>query len=138
MANRAVRGETRSNMVRVRRSSKVGLMAGVTRCRRVGVVVVDVALRAGQRRMHTRQGIIRVLGVIEVDGRPVRCCVARIAGRGEARGRMIRICRAVPIRLMASETCGRQCRVVVIRMALGTARRGMGTRQREHRRVIEA
>ena len=122
VADRAVGRESRRDVIRIRRPVEVRLVARVARGRRVGVVVVRVALRAGQRRVHARQRIVGVQCVIEVDVRPVGRCVAGIARGGEARSRMVGIRRAVPIRLVAAEAgCG-QRRVVVVGVALRARR----------------
>lgn len=83
-------------------------MAAVTCGRRRGVVIVRVALHARQRRVHPCQWIVSVRRVVEIDGRPVRRVVARIAGGWERRGRMVRIRSPVPVRLVASVTRRRQ------------------------------
>ena len=133
MADRAVGREARRYVVRIRCAAVVGLVARVTSRGCVGVVVVRVALRAGQRRMHARQRIIRVLRVVEVDVCPIRCGVARVARGWEASRSVVGIRRAVPIRLMATEArCG-QSRVVVISVALRAGDRGVRARQWENR-----
>lgn len=125
-------------MIRVGRTVEVRLVARITRRRRIAIVVACVALRAAQRGMHASQRIVRILGVIKRDIRPVGGRVAGFARSRETGGRMIRVCRSSPIRLMTSEACRRQSCVIVVRMALRAGHSRMRPRQRKDRGVIEA
>jgi len=103
MADRAVGRESRCDVVRIRGPVVVRLVARVTGGRSIGVIVIRVALGAGQRGMNASQRIVGVLRVVEVDIRPVDRGVARFACGREARSRMVWIRGAVPIRLMTTE-----------------------------------
>ena len=87
--------------------------------------------------MHSSKRIVRVLRVIEVDGRPVRCGVARVACRGKRCNRMIRAGCAGPVGLMTTETGNRQCGVVVVHVALCASNRCMCSGQCKDRCVIK-
>lgn len=73
VAERAVRRETRSDVIGIYRAGEISLVAGITICRRRRVVVICMALCAGHRRMSPRQRIIRIERVIEFRVKPVRC-----------------------------------------------------------------
>ena len=79
----------------------------------------------------------RERSVVVVERSPCpRCgCVARLASGREASCCMIRICRPIPVLLVASVTGGGKRRVVVIGVALRTLNRCVGSAQRE-RRVV--
>jgi len=96
-----------------------------------------VALHALQCRVRSRERVIRIRGVVEVDVGPIRRIVAGFARSGKRRGGMVGIGRALPVRLMAAVARRRQRRVVVICVALRARHRRMRSHQREDRRVIE-
>lgn len=124
-----------THVVRIRRRSEIRFVARVAVGRRASEHVVDVTLIARYVHMRTRQGKRGVV-VIEGRARPRSCCVAGIAGRGEASGRMIRVVRSVPVRLVAPVTrCGQGC-VVVVRVALQALQRRVRSSQRESRVVV--
>ena len=117
VAQGAIGRETRCDVIRVRGSRKIRLVAAVTVSRQRQVVVVHVTSRASHGRMRSRQRKRRGV-VIEGGACPVGRGVARCARRREAHCRMGRSIRSGVIRLMAGITiCGHGC-VVVIRMAL--------------------
>jgi len=80
----------------------------------------------------------REVGVIESRSGPGGGCMARSARRREARRSVIRIRRAVVIRLVAAHACGRQRRVVVVDVAhhASHGRCGMKSSKREGRVVV--
>jgi len=80
--------------------------------------------------------IHREVRVIERGSGP--CCggVASRTGGRESRRSVIRIGRAVVIRLVAAHARGRQCRVVVIHVAIGAGHGRVRPSQRERRRVV--
>jgi len=118
VAKRAIGGEPGRNVIRVRRPGEIRLVAGIAGSRRVRVIVVCMALGAGQRGMSSGQRIVGIHCVIEVDVGPVRRRMAGVAGRGKPGSRMARVCRSVPIRLVAAVAGRGQRAVVVIGVAL--------------------
>ena len=66
MADRAVGREAGRHVVGIRRPGEIRLMAGVAGRRRRCVVIVGVALGAGQRGMSASQRIVGIERVIEV------------------------------------------------------------------------
>ena len=138
VTDRTIRGEAGGNVIRIRGSSEICLVAAIASRRQVTVVVVGVALNASQRRVRARQSKVGIHRMIECDrGRPVDRVMARVASRREARGRVTGIRGSRPVCLMAAEASRRQGCVIVIRMALRASQRGVCAGQREHRRMIE-
>lgn len=105
-------------MIGIGGAIEIGLMARITGSGRICVGIVGMALRAGQRSVRTRQRIVRVERMIEIDVCPVRCGVAYVAGGGESGGSVTRVGCPIPIGLMAAETIGRQRCVVIVGVAL--------------------
>ena len=124
-------------MIGIRSPGEIGLVAGIAGGRRVHVVVVGVALHAGERRVNSGEWIVGVRRMIEVDGGPVRRRMAGVAGGGKSCCSVRRVCGAIPIRLVAAEASSRQCCVVVVDMALRARNGGMSASQREDRSMIE-
>lgn len=137
VADGAIRREPRSNVIGVRGSSKIRLMAGVACRRRRCVVIVRMALRAGQRRMHPRKWIVSVHRMVEGDQRPVGGRMARVASRGERGCNVIGIRSPRKIGLVAAVARCRQCRVVVVGVALRARDGGMSARKWKHRSMVE-
>ena len=129
MAGSAGSGEADLYVVGVVGSGIVRLMAGVTIRGHGCVVVVGVALRAGQRCMRARQREDRC--VIECGRRPVGRGVAQGAIGGEARRDVGRIGCAGKVGLMATIAIGWKRQVVVIGVALraGDSRVRSGERE---------
>jgi hypothetical protein len=97
-----------------------------------------MALRALHCCVHSGEWIVGVECVIEGYVRPVCCAVTGFAGRRESSGKMIRICCAFEIGLVAAIAgCG-QGFVVIVCMALSARNGRMGPRQREHCRMVKA
>lgn len=71
MALRAISGEPCGHVVRISSSREIRLVAGVTGCGRRYVVVVHMALRAGERGMRAGQRVMRINCVIELRIEPV-------------------------------------------------------------------
>jgi len=128
MADRTVGRESRGHMVRICCAVEIRLVAGIAGRWSVRVIVVRMALGAGQRGMSSGQWIVGIHRVIEVDVDPVRSRVARVAGRGKPGSRVAGVRRSIPIRLMAAVASGRKRAVVVIRMALCAAQCCMRSR----------
>jgi hypothetical protein len=137
VANRAIRRESRSNVIRIRGSSEVRLMTCIAGGWCVCVAVIDVALRTSQCRVETGKWIVCISSVIEIDGGPSRGVVACIAGCRERRGHVIWIGCSCPVRLVTAKASRGQGCVVVVRVALHARDSGMGTSQREDRSMIE-
>lgn len=96
------------------------------------VVVIHVALRAGERGMEPGQRETSG-GVIKGRGSPIRRAVARLARLRETSRRVRRIGGAVEIGQVAADTScvrGRQV-VIAIHVTLRALQGGMETRQRE-------
>jgi len=113
-------------MIGVCGSVEVRLVARVTSGWSVGVVIVGVALRAGERGVSASQRVVGIESVIEVHVRPVSRCVAGFACSGEPSGSMTWVGRAVPIGLVTAEAVCGERRVVVVGVALHASHRGVG------------
>ena len=129
--------EVRLHVARIRRSVEVCLMAAHASGIRSGqvVIAIHVALRALQRRMRTSERESRGR-VIEGCVTPRRRGVALLTGGREVRLHVIRIRRAVEIRLVAayaSRVCTGQV-VIVIDVTLGALQRRVRAGEREARR----
>lgn len=125
-------------MIRARRAGEVRLVARIAGSRSRRVVVVRVALRTGNSCVSAGQRIVGIGCVVEVDVCPIGSVMAGLASSRKSGGDVIRVGCTFPICLVAAIARCRQGRVVVIRMALRTWNRSMGSRQREYRGVIEA
>lgn len=104
-------------MVGSRRSREVRLMAAIASRRQSGVVVIDVALRAGDADMGASQ---RERGVVVIEGglRPRRGVMACVAGCGKAGADVVWIgCSGVICLMTAIAGCGKSG-VVVVHMTL--------------------
>ena len=125
-------------MIGVCGPGEIRLVAGVTCGRRCRVVVVGMALYAGQRCMHSSQWIVGVGRVIEGDSGPVAGVMTGVAGGREGCCDMAGIGCSCEIRLVTSIAVGGKRCVVVIGMALRTRHSSMRAGQRKDRRMIEA
>jgi hypothetical protein len=95
-----------------------------------------MALRALQRCMHSRQRIVRIDGVIKIDVRPCGGVVARVAGGRKRNGGVIRIGCILEVRLMTAKARRRQCRVVVVHVALSAGNRRVRSGEWKRRVVV--
>jgi hypothetical protein len=138
MADRAVCWESGCNVIGIRGPGEVRLVARITGRRCVYVVVVRVALDARQCCVRSCQRIVGIRRVIEGDSRPVGRVVTGVARSGECGRNVTGIRGTREIRLVTAVARRRQCRVVVIRVALRALQGCMCTRQREHRSMIES
>lgn len=119
-------------MVGVGRAVVIVLVAAHARPGGELVIVVDMTLRALQRRVRT--GKRKTSGcVVERGIGPVRGAMARLTGRGEARGSVGRIIRGAVVVLVASDASriGAGQRIVALDVALLTLQRGMKAGQWE-------
>ena len=116
---------------------EVRLMARVAGRRRVHIVVVGMTLNARQCRVHAGKWIVCIRRVVEIHGSPIRRRMAGIARRWKSRSGVARIRGSFPVRLVTAKAGRRQCRVVVVCMALAARYRRMGACKRKHRAVIE-
>jgi len=131
VADRAIRRETRRDMIRIRRAGEIRLVAGVTRSRRRGVVVIRVALGACQGGMSARQRIVRIERVVKGRIQPVGVAVARIAGVREIHLHVTGVRGSVEVsRVTGIAILGNGC-VVIVDMTLRTGKCGMRTQQRK-------
>jgi hypothetical protein len=89
-------------VVGIRGPREIRLVAGIARGRRRRVIVVRVALRASQGRMHSRQRIVCIKRVIKCDRVPVGCVVAGIARRGKRRRHVVRVAGPCKVCLVAA------------------------------------
>ena len=128
----AVGWESGCGVIRIRRASEIGLMAGVAGRGCVCVVVVGMALGTRKGRVHARKRVVGELGVIEGNGCPARCVVARFAGSRERGSRMVRIGGGGPVLSMAAIAVSGKRQVVVVHVALCAGHRRVGTREREY------
>ena len=71
MAERAIRWKSSRHVVRISGPCEVSLVTRVASRGSVDVVIVGVALHAGQRGMHSGQRVVRIHGVIELSVQPV-------------------------------------------------------------------
>jgi len=122
--------ETRCGVSRIRRVVVIRLVATDARCIRNVVVVIDVALRAGDRRsVETRQRPARS-SVVELAICPQNCVVAGLAGGRETDGNVINRCLCVVVIRLVARHAGRVRQVViVVHVALRAGRRRMEARQ---------
>jgi len=109
-----------------------GIAGGWRRC----VVVVRVALCAGECSVQTGEWIIRVHSMIEIYVRPISGGVAGFACCRERGSGMVWICGSVPISLVTAKAISRQRRVVVVCVARGTWNRCVRSGERERGRVV--
>ena len=137
VADGAVGGEAGGDVIGVGGAVEISLMAGVAGGGSGCVAVVGVALDAGERGVNAGERIVGVDGVIEVDGRPVGCVVAGVAGGGESSRSMSRVGGSVPVCLVTAEAGGGQSCVVVIGVALDAGQRGVCAGQRKDYVVIK-
>jgi hypothetical protein len=135
VADGAIGGESRRDVIGTCGSVEVRLMASVACGRSRCVVVVGVALRAGEGRMHPCQRVVGVDGMVEGDGSPVCGGVASGACGGEARGYVIGVCRCCKVSLMASIAGRWQSRVIVIGVALSASKASMSSCQGKSRMI---
>ncbi len=122
--------ETRGRVVGICRGFVHGGVTGITVGRRRGKIVVDVATAASNIYVRASQWE-RCLAVIESRTRPVGSLVAGRAVLREAGCRVVRIVRAVPVRQMARDACGRQSCVDVVFVAHIAGHRHMRPGQRK-------
>jgi hypothetical protein len=120
------------------RPGKIRLVARIAGGRGSNVVVIDVALNAGQGGVKTGQRIVGIKGVIEGDrARPVSCRVAGVASSWECGGDVVGVVGSGPIRKVAAVAICRQGCVVVIGVALRTRKGCMGAGEWKDRCMIE-
>ena len=122
------------NVIWIRRSSEICLVAAVAGGRQARVVVVRVALGAGHGGMSSGQREDRCM--IKAGWTPRAGCMTQSAIRGEARSYVIRIRRPREVGLVAAIAGGRQSRVVVVDMALRARHAHVRSRQRERSGVV--
>lgn len=137
VADGAIRGEAGGDVVWIRSSREVGLMAGVAGCWRRCVVVVGVALGTRDGRMSSGKRVVGIYGVIEGDGGPVSGVVARVACGWESRRNVTWIRGASEVSLVAPVACRGQCCVVVVGVALSACNGCVCAGEREDGGVIE-
>lgn len=123
------------HMVRIGRSGEISLVTRIAGRWGPCEHIVDVALDAVDTDVRSREGERGVV-VVERRSGPCRRRMAGIAGGRESRSGVVRIGRSIPVSLVTAKACGRQRRVVVIRMALGTGNSRVRTGQREPRVVV--
>lgn len=117
-------------MIRICGTREVRLVAAITRGWQCRVVVIDMALRAWNRGVRSRQRERRSV-VIERGLCPQRRVMAHLAGRREPGCCVIRIVRPGVVRFVARVTIRWHRRVVVIHVALRARNRGVRSGQRE-------
>lgn len=130
VARLAGRREAGRDVVRIGRVLVILLVAAIAVRRQICVVVVNVALIAGQSGVRASQGEGSIV-VVESRWDPSRGVVAHIAGRGIARLHVIWIIRFVEIIQMASDTLRVVQLVISIHVTLRALQGGMRTSERE-------
>ena len=130
VANGAVRREAGGDVVGTCGRGEVGLMAGVARGRRRDVVVVGVALRAGDGSVRAGERIICVKRVVKLGIEPVCSGVAGGTVVGETQlhvGRIVAGCKVLGV---TGEAICRRSFENVVRMAGRARQRGMRAGER--------
>ena len=130
VAESAVGRECRSDVVRIRSGGEVALVTCVAISRRRRVVIVRVALRARNRRVLTRQRVMRVQGVVKQRVVPVGCVVARTAIVWQSKRHVGRIVAVGEIRRVAGIALGRSSGEDIIDVACRALQRRVRTGQR--------
>ena len=130
MTDRAVLRKTGEDVIRILRVVEIRQMAGRTSCRQSFVLTIFVAVRTLPRSVATRQRELR-FAVVKGSRRPCGHIVAAGAVLGKARGRVIRILRAVEVCQMTGHTGRRQAGVLAIFMAVCALPGSMGAGQRK-------
>lgn len=114
VADSAIRGESRLNVIGAARSSEIRLMAGVAGRGRIHIVVVGVTLGACQGRMSTGQRIVGELCVVKARIEPIGRRVAGCAIVGQTQLYVRRIIAGGEIGLMTGEAItGRASKYVI-------------------------
>lgn len=131
MAQRAIRGEPGSFVIWIGCGVVILQMARSAIGGRARVLSAHVTAQTRDCRMHPRERILRVGGVIEVGVGPVRGGMADRAIGRPAEGHVIRICDRLVLLQMAAHAISGKRRVVVADMAGSAKYRGMGTSERE-------
>ena len=101
VTHRAIGRENRSNVIGIDRLSEVRLVALVTIGRRMYILIVHVAMDAGQGGVHSSKRISGVGDVIEFSIQPIRSRVAHATIMRQARRNVRRIGRPGEIWLVA-------------------------------------
>lgn len=71
MANRAIRRKARAYVAGIVRAVEVRLVTGIAVARRVCVIVVDVALRAGKTQVRAGKRIVGIQRGVETGIEPI-------------------------------------------------------------------
>lgn len=136
VASDAVLGESRSRVLRTGRFLKVRHVAGCAVAGNTGKLISGVTLYAGYGNVLSRQSKPGGGAVIESGAGPLRRVVTGFASGGEARGRVVRICRLLEVRQVASGAGGAQSGVLAAHMAGGARGGGMFAGQWEARCAV--
>jgi len=102
MAVQAIMTELPLLMIRIRCGVVISRMAIPTRMGQILILIIEMALIAGNRLMRTDE-LERRVGVIECRRAPHRRRMARRAILTETRLHMPRVCRLIVLHLMARE-----------------------------------
>ena len=125
VAHGAVGGESGCDVIGIGGRAEIRLMAGVAIGGRAGISIVGVALRAGNGRVHSRERIVGVRGVVEPCSQPVCRAVAHRAIVGQARRNVGRISRRDKLLLMARVAGCRGAFEPVVDVARDAVERGV-------------
>ena len=126
----ASNGETRRNVIWIRRRRVERLVTTVAIGRRRGEVAADVAAGAGNADVRSREWKDG-LAVVEVRGRPGNCRVARGAGRGNSCPHVVRVGGAVEILDVTRGAVGGRAIEPAADVAHGAIQTSMRARQSE-------
>ena len=135
MTGLTARRKARRQVIRVSRALVILLMTAIAGRRQRGVVVVHVAICAGNLGVETGQGKWCVV-VIEGSAGPRRGVVAGIAGLGETAGYVVRIRCALEIFEVASYAGAAGEPVISVDVALRALQRAMRAGKSESRRSV--
>jgi len=114
-------------MVWIRGPGEVRLVTGIAGCRRPCIHVVHMALHAVYSRVRTSQRKRSVV-VIERCPCPRSRRMTRVTGGWEARRRVVRVGRPIPVCRVAAVAICRQRREIIVCVALSTGDRRVRAR----------
>jgi len=123
-------------VIRARRRVVVSLVTRVAVGRRSREAAADMAARAVDTLMGAGEGEAGLVVVDAAGWPPGARAVARLAGAGQIRGRVIRTRRRVVVGLMAGVAVGRRSRELAAHVTAGAAHRLVRAGQGEAGRVV--
>ncbi len=131
VADRTIRGEPRRGVIRIRGLSIVGKVARGAVARRPREDSLDVALRARETHMRSREREVGKAAVVERHTRPITGVMAQSAILRETRLGVVGIARAREILKMAADATGAGQLEIAAEMAGGAIELGVNAGQGE-------